>query len=149
MERKNILGLRTLLALFGLASIIALATGFLPLTDTPSPGGEWQAFGLPFPWKGYDRGCPPPCLQTGTNYAWPFFALDVVIYAIIGYGLVQVLSKKPGRELLLKKQLNPQQQMQDAWYEKNGRLKLRVLCYQIGIIAGNMAPGVGFEPTRP
>lgn len=127
MERKNILGLRTLLALFGLASIIALATGFLPLTDTPSPGGEWQAFGLPFPWKGYDRGCPPPCLQTGTNYAWPFFALDVVIYAIIGYGLVQVLSKKPGRELLLKKQL------------ESGKIVIFLLTMNIVLFTGNLA----------
>ena len=127
MERKNILGLRTLLALFGLASIIALATGFLPLTDTPSPGGEWQAFGLPFPWKGYDRGCPPPCLQTGTNYAWPFFALDVVIYAIIGYGLVQVLSKKPGRELLLKKQL------------ESGKIVIFLLTMNIILFTGNLA----------
>ena len=127
MERKNILGLRTLLALFGLASIIALATGFLPLTDTPSPGGEWQAFGLPFPWKGYDRGCPPPCLQTGTNYAWPFFALDVVIYAIIGYGLVQVLSKKPGRELLLNKQL------------ESGKIVIFLLTMNIVLFTGNLA----------
>jgi len=127
VERKNILGLRTLLALFGLASIIALATGFLPLTDTPSPGGEWQAFGLPFPWKGYDRGCPPPCLQTGTNYAWPFFALDVVIYAIIGYGLVQVLSKKPGRELLLKKQL------------ESGKIVIFLLTMNIVLFTGNLA----------
>ncbi|TMI19833.1 hypothetical protein E6H32_01030 [Candidatus Bathyarchaeota archaeon] len=127
MERKNILGLRTLLALFGLASIIALATGFLPLTDTPSPGGEWQAFGLPFPWKGYTRGCPPPCLQTGTNYAWPFFALDVVIYAIIGYGLVQVLSKKPGRELLLKKQL------------ESGKIVIFLLTMNIILFTGNLA----------
>jgi len=127
VERKNILGLRTLLALFGLASIIALATGFLPLTDTPSPGGEWQAFGLPFPWKGYDRGCPPPCLQTGTNYAWPFFALDVVIYAIIGYGLVQVLSKKPGRELLLKKQL------------ESGKIVIFLLTMNIILFTGNLA----------
>jgi len=127
VERKNILGLRTLLALFGLASIIALATGFLPLTDTPSPGGEWQAFGLPFPWKGYYRGCPPPCLQTGTNYAWPFFALDVVIYAIIGYGLVQVLSKKPGRELLLKKQL------------ESGKIVIFLLTMNIVLFTGNLA----------
>jgi len=127
VDRKNILGLRTLLALFGLASIIALATGFLPLTDTPSPGGEWQAFGLPFPWKGYDRGCPPPCLQTGTNYAWPFFALDVVIYAIIGYGLVQVLSKKPGRELLLKKQL------------ESGKSVIFLLTMNIVLFTGNLA----------
>jgi len=127
VERKNILGLRTLLALFGLASIIALATGFLPLTDTPTPGGEWQAFGLPFPWKGYARGCPPPCLQTGTNYAWPFFALDVVIYATIGYGLVQVLSKKPGGELLLKKQL------------ESGKTVVSLLSINIILFTGNLA----------
>ena len=40
-----------------LPSIIALATGFLPLTDAPTPGGEWQPFGLPIPWKEYERGC--------------------------------------------------------------------------------------------
>jgi len=105
VEKKDIFGFRTLVALFSIGSIIALATGFLPLTDAPTPGGEWQPFGLPIPWKEYERGCPPPCLQTGTSYAWPFFAVDVVIYAFVGYGLIHVLSKKPGKEVVLAKRL--------------------------------------------
>src|SRR2546426_10663032 len=57
VEKRNIFGFRTLAALFGIASITTLATGFLPLTDAPTPGGEWQPFGLPIPWKEYERGC--------------------------------------------------------------------------------------------
>ena len=127
METKVIFGFRTLVAIFGLASIITLATGFLPLTDSPTPGGEWQPFGLPIPWKEYERGCPPPCLQTGTNYAWPFFALDVVIYAVVGYGLIHVLSKKPGREFLLAKRL------------ESGRLLLLLFVTAIILFMGNLA----------
>ncbi len=105
MERENALRLRALLTLFCVGSVLTLATGFLPLVDMISPGGEWQYYGLPFPWKGYARGCPPPCLQTGTNYAWPFFALDVVSYAIVSYGLVYILSQRPDRQLVLKRHL--------------------------------------------
>jgi len=127
VESKNIFGLRTLLALFGIGSIIALASGFLPISDTPTPGGEWQSFGLPIPWKGYERGCPPPCLQTGTNYAWPFFALDVVIYAVVGYGLIHVLSKKPGREFPLAKRL------------ESGKILMLLFLTVILLFVGNLA----------
>ena len=127
VKKKNIFGFRTLATLFGIASIITLATGFLPLADSPTPGGEWQPFGLPIPWKEYERGCPPPCLQTGTNYAWPFFALDVVIYAVLGYGMIHVLSRKPGREFQLAKRL------------ESGRLLLLLFFTATILFVGNFA----------
>src|SRR5213594_443005 len=84
------------------AGIILTAASGLLLTEAfYSPGGEIDSFyGLPLPWKQdrelvcsplHPQACQSPIYLT--QFDWLVFAVDVLFYTGIGYGLVRILTK--------------------------------------------------------
>ncbi|OLE68032.1 hypothetical protein AUF78_17970 [archaeon 13_1_20CM_2_51_12] len=83
---------------------LVLAGTILTLT-TILVGNSASGYGFPFPWK--TGGCPPPGIAISVTcllaigYDWLGFGLDVLIYTLVGYGLVLGRIKYQARRRVL------------------------------------------------
>ena len=99
-------------SLFRLSLVLAAAilatyfSGLLQILTVDSPGGSIGSFyGFPLTWKEnieflcsplYPQACQSPTYST--QYDWGIFALDVLFYLAVGYGLLFILTKYRGRK---------------------------------------------------
>src|SRR5438046_3173709 len=66
--------------------------GTILALSTVTIGNSASGYGFPFPWK--TGGCPPPGIAISASCLlaigsdWLGFGLDVLIYTLVGYGLV-------------------------------------------------------------
>jgi len=79
------LRLLAIVILSAIVPIVAVLITWLTGIST----SQYQQGGFPFQWKTLGvycllLGCPPPSI----NYDWTAFALDVLFYSAIGYGLL-------------------------------------------------------------
>lgn len=91
--------------ILGTAILATFFSGLLLFLTVVSPGGSIDSFyGFPFTWKEniefvcsplHPQACQSPIYVT--QYDWIVFALDVLFYIAVGYGLLFVLTKHLGR----------------------------------------------------
>ena len=83
--------------IIAIAILATLSTGLVQTLTIDSPAGEILTYyGLPFAWKeNIDTICGPlnqPC-QSDINtiqYSWGLFAIDVLLFAALGYGILLI-----------------------------------------------------------
>ena len=74
-----------------------LLTGALVTLATVFVGNSSSGYGFPLAWK--TGGCPPPGLALSASCLfaigsdWLSFGLDVLLYTLIGYGLILAYAK--------------------------------------------------------
>ncbi len=99
-------------SLFRLSLVLAAAilatyfSGLLQILTVNSPGGSIGSFyGFPLTWKEnieflcsplYPQACQSPIYVT--QYDWAVFALDVLFYTAIGYGVFSIYTKYHARK---------------------------------------------------
>ena len=95
-----------LLLVLGAAILATLFTGLFLVLTLVSPGGSIDSFyGFPFTWKDniefvcsplHPQACQSPIYVT--QYDWGVFALDVLFYTAIGYGVLFIYAKYHARK---------------------------------------------------